>query len=34
MRISIECESEESLQPSPSGKWRTVISKLTRQLEV
>lgn len=34
MQITIQCEPEESLQPSPVGKWRTVISKYAVQQEV
>lgn len=34
MRISIQCESDESLQPSPGGKWRTVISQCAVEQEV
>jgi phenylacetate-CoA ligase len=27
MRITVQCEPESSLRPSPNGKWRTVISQ-------
>jgi phenylacetate-CoA ligase len=34
MRITIQSESEESLRPSPNGKWRTVISNQTVRHEL
>ena len=33
MCITVQCEPEESLQPLPTGKWRTVISKQAVQVE-
>jgi phenylacetate-CoA ligase len=29
MRITVECELEESMRPAPGKKWRTVVSQLT-----